>query len=275
LSKIDSSKNSNKSSTVTKTNTLRFNFEFINVFIDAFINASRSTSETVHPPSEVSKPWHSKDLMHSPSLSLLSQIADVFGVNKSWLQKGTGFPFKFDVTKVYHPGECLDYFSKLSPLKYYFVLSDNKDMAIILQLSEYKFNTISRSWTLDANLVGRTGQRQMESLCYLLEKLNITSTCGRIVSQKLFDALNSGEICPGIIALQQYRNDKMSYEIKSSYWQEDIIDIRHRHRTANEYKAMYGDWFLEAQKIFSFVRENNLAYGMKYSNGVLIPDENS
>lgn len=235
------------------------------------VSLNVSTAKETGHSKVKNKHYNPQDLIHPPKKDILEDIADIFGLSDDWLQKGKGNPFDYDYLKkharinVLYPEECLDYRKEFPSLKYYFVLSGKKDVAIILQLSEFKFIVVPKSWTLDANSVGRTGQKQMESLCYLLERLSMTTTYGRIVSQELFDGLILGKIYPGIIEYMRYCDMENCHKIESSCWQENITDMNQSDRYEH-----YGDWLKESQECISFVRRHNLANRREYINGVLV-----
>lgn len=239
------------------------------------LNLGSSSEDEIGHTTVKNKHYNPEDLIRAPKLQLLQDLADIFGVNPEWLQKGQGAPFKYrystndlDIRPLY-PEECLLYINVFPALKYYFVLSEELDIAIVLQISEYKFIVVTKSWTLNANSVGRTGQKQMESLCYLLERLSLNQTRSKLVSQKFFNSLMSGQVYPGIVEYMNYSAPDLGYEMKSSYWQDDLPDNR------NGVQELYQSWFKEAQECIAFVRNAGLAGGRRYeipeSNSIVIP----
>jgi len=194
-----------------------------------------------------------------PTINVLKKISHFFGVNANWLIKGEGKPFYNHDLNIYRPGDLLEHIPKLSPKKYYFILSDNpeKEVAIILQLSNYKFIVLPKVWHMNPDCIGRSGQRQLESLCFLLETLFRKSGLeveGKLVENQLFQKLVSGKIYPGIISYKA-----SDHNVINSYWHDDITDINHHYSIADKYKN-YGDWFVNAQKTIVFIRDEKLSY---------------
>jgi hypothetical protein len=214
-----------------------------------------------------------KDLLYPPPLELLEKIANIFDLNENWLLRGKEKPFKPKRIYLRYPGELLELIYE-PPLKYYFILSEqeNREFAIIIHQSHFKF-TITSSFILDAYLPwsDKQWQRDMESLCVLIEKLKQCNSKieGKVVNKKFFDDLNKGTIPLGSITNYEIRNST-NYVIKDINWQDDILDLSLNEGHLKKITFLYGEWFNTILEAINQIRKENISRMKYYKDNINI-----
>ena len=135
------------------------------------------------------------------SVYFLEKFADLFGVNKQWLQFGEGCPFETVEELKLYP---LDYYERIkliNPTEIIFVreISIGRT-AILLILSDIKFIYFPHEYKVGSQ-IGELGKRQLFSLYELIETIHREGLLysSRQVSTKDFDDFTNGDIFPGKI----------------------------------------------------------------------------
>lgn len=148
------------------------------------------------------------------SVYFLEKFADLFGVNKKWLQFGEGHPFETVEELKLYP---LDYYERIkliNPTEIIFVreISEGRT-AILLILSDLKFTYFPHEYKVGSQ-IGELGKRQLFSLYELIETINFEDLLysSRQVSTKDFDDFTNGDIFPGKIV-----------KVPVSYWATDFL----------------------------------------------------
>lgn len=191
-----------------------------------------------------------------PSFEFVKVFCQTFGINEDWLLHGHKSPYTNDDQTNFDP---LSYYSEiisLSPEQIYFVLNNSNvgQTFIVLQLSEFKYKLLQRTWHVSSH-VGGGGRSQIYGLYKLIRKLKDNDwsdkCCGRVLEPEQFERLYNGECYPeSILAYPSYNNP----------WWDDFTDIYGKYGISKNYKEWYGSGFTFAQKV---VRERLGDEGLK------------
>lgn len=180
-----------------------------------------------------------------PSFEFIDHFCTCFGVNRDWLIEGKISPFSSSEETNYDPLEYLNEIENLNPERIYFIRSDSPvgEVFILLKLADWKYKIISRVWHISDH-VGAGGQSQifgMYKLIFALRNSQHRLNCGgRILSQKEFSRLLSGNVFPGSI---------IEFPNQENPWWDDFVDVHHKYPIAPNYESWYGKGFMEAQSV--------------------------
>jgi hypothetical protein len=190
-----------------------------------------------------------------PTFQVLNHLADHLGINPSWLKSGQGEPFQIRRDKPTYSEEYFEEIVALKPTWIFFVRRtiEEGEAIIVLKLTKLKYRVLPNVYHI-SDRVGGTGRRQIDGLCRLIEKLRITYPKPHMIGlevekKELFD-LHQGKIHPSWL-------DRNCLSKKSDWW-DDITDIMHESPISENYENLYGEAFVQAQRIVRFERTGNL-----------------
>lgn len=197
------------------------------------------------------------------SFKFLDEFSEYFGVNREWIESGERAPFP--MRRVSSPLECLKVIEETKPRSVYFVLdnSERKRAALILEISEYAYETVSSGdWPLALRTstgqpnVGGGGRSNILEFYQLAKKVYafgetrnlyqgryyLSHICDIVISKEDMEQLIEGRAYPKLII---YKNGLPG----NSQWADDLRDIDWKCcRGRDEYRKIHGDWFIETQE---------------------------
>lgn len=180
-----------------------------------------------------------------PSFIFLEQFCEKFGINFQWMTEGISEPFYNEKYIRFDPIDYYEEIERLQPEKIYFIRcnSEISEFFIVLKLADWNYLICHRIWHLSDH-VGGTGRDQLVKFYKLVNKLRnngfYCKCSGRTLTNDKFDKLYLGQVFPAeIINISQTDNP----------WWDDFTDIKHHYPISESYLKMYGQSFINAQKI--------------------------
>lgn len=189
-----------------------------------------------------------------PTFQFLNHFAKCLGIDPSWLKSGQGEPFKIEPEKFMLWENYFEEIKAMRPEKIFFLRrrTGEGEAIIVLKLSKLKYFILPRIYHISDH-VGGTGRRQIDGFCRLVEKLNTTFLggimCGIEVEKSELFELYEGKTHPS--KLERYSR-------QYNHWWEDITDVMHEFPSSKYYEQLYGDAFIQAQRMVRFVRTGSL-----------------
>lgn len=180
-----------------------------------------------------------------PSFEFLEQFCETFGINYLWMTEGIEQPFNNNKYIRFYPINYYDDIECLQPEEIYFIRCESEisEFFIVLKLTDWKYIICNRIWHLSDH-VGRTGSLQLVSFYNLINKLRnngfYLKCFGRTLTPDKFEKLYCGQVFPAEII----NFDRMDHP-----WWDDFTDINNDYPISKNYLKMYGQSFINAQRI--------------------------
>lgn len=201
-------------------------------------------TELIECPSEKQYMRIEQRLDEAPS-DLIDRVAARTGASPTWIRHGNGRRYPVEGLLSDLPQSAIEDLERLAPKALFVTLDLEKYLLCgAAQIDGYNwrplfFRVAINFWTwFDEH-------RKIEDVLRLFELL--TSRFRRVLGGRILptadqEKLMSGMVHPRTLITRGYDDN--------NWWVEHIIDLRREGRTVDEYRAVYGDWFVNIQEHF-------------------------
>lgn len=187
-----------------------------------------------------------------PDYIFIENIASKLGINAEWLKYGQGEPFASSLRRIYNATDILEDEEFESISEFIFVMDDGnhrRNMGVIVRYDKFKYSYYPRTLVFHAD-VGAGGASELFTVYNFLKELNkknkMPSSIYKLSEKELSDYF-TGKIYPG--SIKKYKQNE------SKFLLDDFIDLYKSDKHKEEYRSMYGDVFIDCQKIIKYKLE--------------------